>query len=183
FEVFAQTQKPALRAMLERQRVPFGPAHRTEQHGICRACLRHHRIGRGRTMRLVRDAADQIFVDRVGELAVLAEPFEHAARLGHHFGPDAVTGQQQDFVGHLYFRMRARRSAVSGPLPSLRWTSWASPAFRDMPSVSSISFLIAQLERQELARTSFTNAATVASSSASATQILASPIFSASRPP
>jgi len=50
-------------------------------------------------MRVVGGAADQVLVDLEGEAAIAGEPVNHLADLEHHFGADAVTGQDQQFNG------------------------------------------------------------------------------------
>ena len=46
-------------------------------------------------MGVIGGAAHEILFDVEGDAPPLMEPVEDAARLAHHFGPEAVSGQNQ----------------------------------------------------------------------------------------
>ena len=95
-EAGAQPQQALLRALLHRQVVPLRAAHRAEQNGVGGAC-RFQRLRRQRRAVLVDGAAAHV---RVGEVEVEAERVEHAHRVRHDLGADAVAWDDEDAMRH-----------------------------------------------------------------------------------
>ena len=115
-EVLAQAQKAGLRALVVRDAVPFGAADRAEHHRIGGRCASHGRVRDRLPMRIVGAAADEVGLGLDLGVPSRIHPGDDAGDLGHHFGADAVAGEEQKFVCHAL-----RASCVRGwPLPNGR---------------------------------------------------------------
>ena len=66
----------------------------------------HGGIGYGLPMRVIGAAADQIFIKRDLKAALVAEPVNNAAHFAHHFGANAIAGQNKNFF-HYVFRIKS----------------------------------------------------------------------------
>jgi nucleoside-diphosphate-sugar epimerase len=71
-----------------------------------------------RAMRVIGATTHQVFAHVEGDAALVAEPVDHLAHLGHHFGADAVTGQDKKRRGwswRLSFAVRGTDTLVIVP--------------------------------------------------------------------
>ena len=99
--LLAQPQQPAFGLQAEIEHIILRPAHRTQQHGIGRLRPFHRFIGQGRAVGIIGTAAHQPLGQVEMDGARGGEPADHLAHLCHHFGADAVAGQDEDGrVGH-----------------------------------------------------------------------------------
>jgi len=96
-----QAQKAAFRFHLEVELVVFRPADRAQQNGIGGLRLGHRCVRQRRAMRVIGAAAHQILAHIEGKAALGAEPADDLLHFAHDFGPDAVTGEEEEGgVGH-----------------------------------------------------------------------------------
>ena len=100
-EVLAQAQQAGLGALVVRHAVPFRPADRAEHHRV--GGLRALAWSRPRSPRRARRRRSRRRGRSRSRMAAAARAFTQATTLldlGHHFGADAVAGEQEEFVGH-----------------------------------------------------------------------------------
>ena len=98
-EILAQAQQPGFRPCVKGHLVPFRPAYRAEDHRVGGLGLRHGLVGDGDPVGIVAAAADQALVGRELVGAFFVEEVDDALHLAHHFGADAVAGEQKEIVG------------------------------------------------------------------------------------
>ena len=99
-EILAQAQQARLGPHVVGDLVPFGPADRADQHRIRRLGRRSVLVGDRGAMSVVGTAADEVALGLEGGEADVARSAGKSLGLGHHFGADAVAGQEQKLVGH-----------------------------------------------------------------------------------
>ncbi|CAI8422948.1 MAG: Uncharacterised protein [Rhodospirillaceae bacterium] len=99
-EILAQAQQAALGAQREIERIVLRATHRTEQHTIGGEGLVHDRVGDRGAIGVVGGTANLILGDVDLEATVVAEPVDHAPDFGHHFLPDAITGEHENILRH-----------------------------------------------------------------------------------
>ncbi len=104
-EILAQTQKARFRPHVIGHVVPFRPADRTEDDGVGGIRLGHRLLGDRHFMRVVANAADESFLGVEAGDALRVEEIDQPLHLGHHFGADAVAGEQQEFMGRHWIRL------------------------------------------------------------------------------
>jgi len=98
-ELLAQAQQPGLGPDVIGHAVPLRPADRTEDHGIGGTSHGHGRIGNALLARIIGRTTDQALLGRKMRDALRVEPVDQPLHLRHHFGADAVAGEQQEFMG------------------------------------------------------------------------------------
>ena len=94
-EVFAQAEQGRLGAFGVGNARPSRAAHRAEEHGVRVHRLLHRGFGDGRAVLVVGRAADEVAVDLELRARLGVEPGDDALDLGHHFGADAVAGEEE----------------------------------------------------------------------------------------
>ena len=98
-EILAQPQEPRLGPHVVRDSVPFGAADSAEDHRVGRLSARHVLLADRLAMRIIGAAADEALLRlETGQSGSVA-PGDDFFDLGHHFGADAVTGQEEQLVG------------------------------------------------------------------------------------
>ena len=99
-EPAAQTDDPHLGAIVERLVVILRAADRAKQHRIGFERLGHGLLGQRLAMHIDRGAAHQPVRNLEAQAALLLEPGEHAQGFAHDLGANAVTGEDEEFLGH-----------------------------------------------------------------------------------
>ncbi len=95
-ELLAEAEEPLLGAGRVRVGgVPLRPAHGREQDGVRAPAGVEHLVRERRAVGVDRSSAHEPLVE-----LELTDRVEELARRGHDLGPDAVTGQEDDSLGH-----------------------------------------------------------------------------------
>ena len=97
-EVLAQAEKAGLRALVVSDAIPFRAADGAEHHRVGGRCASHGRVRDRRPMRIVGAAADEIGLGLDLGTPSRIHPGDDAGDLGHHFGADAVAGEEEELV-------------------------------------------------------------------------------------
>ncbi|MPM77111.1 hypothetical protein SDC9_124111 [bioreactor metagenome] len=134
-QVLADGQQALFRAQGGGQIVPFGAAHRAQQHRVAGSAQRGGSLGIGGSGGVDGAAAQQHI--GVGEAVTkfLAHRVQHPDGLGNHLGADTVAPDQRDFVIH-WAASLAFRDFSSPPSRMMPWIKGGKgAAWKEAPVV------------------------------------------------